>query len=283
VLQRTELKNAPGWKAILVQRVLPPGAESGKHTQSGNEIVYIQEGSAILEVEGKAAQTLEAGERFSTVAGEVHKVKNASNSTPAKDLAFYIAKKGARLEDLAVPSKWQPQLVRVQLVPIHQPQGAGRRSSNENGGDLARNPLGAADGHRRTAWSSDPSDRERGGMGEAHHHRARQGGHVPSEAANISVPTRGQGSDLVRGCPRLAAKTLKAKTLKRLQIAGQIFRNEVQSDVATELEVVCLIRHTHAPHRSCGPCDKWETACLQVGATWSSAGMLRRILARVNQ
>jgi uncharacterized cupin superfamily protein len=27
-----------------VQRILPPGAESGKHTQSGNEIVYIQEG-----------------------------------------------------------------------------------------------------------------------------------------------------------------------------------------------------------------------------------------------
>ena len=41
ILQRTELKGAPGWKAILVQRILPPGAESGKHTQSGNEIVYI--------------------------------------------------------------------------------------------------------------------------------------------------------------------------------------------------------------------------------------------------
>ena len=43
VLQRTELKGAPGWEAILVDRPLPPGAESGKHTQSGNEIVYIQE------------------------------------------------------------------------------------------------------------------------------------------------------------------------------------------------------------------------------------------------
>ena len=36
VLQRTELKGAPGWEAILVQRDLPPGVESGKHTQSGN-------------------------------------------------------------------------------------------------------------------------------------------------------------------------------------------------------------------------------------------------------
>jgi quercetin dioxygenase-like cupin family protein len=105
VLQRTELKGAPGWEAILVLRTVPPGAESGKHTQSGNEIVYIQEGSVILEVQGKPAMTLKAGEAFSTVAGEVHNVKNASTSAPAKALAFYVAKKGARLEDLAVPAK----------------------------------------------------------------------------------------------------------------------------------------------------------------------------------
>jgi hypothetical protein len=35
----------------------------------------------------------------------VHNVKNASKSAPVKALAFYVAKKGARLEDLAVPAK----------------------------------------------------------------------------------------------------------------------------------------------------------------------------------
>jgi len=105
VLKRTELKSAPGWEAILVQRDLPAGAESGKHTQSGNEIVYIQEGSVILEAQGKPAVTLKAGEAFSTVAGEVHNVKNASSSQPAKALAFYVAKKGARLEELAKPAE----------------------------------------------------------------------------------------------------------------------------------------------------------------------------------
>jgi quercetin dioxygenase-like cupin family protein len=94
-----------GWEAILVERVLPAGAESGKHTQSGNEIVYIQEGSVIFEAQGKPAVTLKPGEAFTTVAGEVHNVKNASSSAPAKALAFYIAKKGARLEDLSVPAK----------------------------------------------------------------------------------------------------------------------------------------------------------------------------------
>jgi quercetin dioxygenase-like cupin family protein len=105
VLQRTELKAAPGWEAILVERPLPPGAESGKHTQSGNEIVYVQEGSLTVEVQGKSAVTLKPGEAFTTAAGEVHNVKNASSSAPAKALAFYVAKKGARLEDLAVPVK----------------------------------------------------------------------------------------------------------------------------------------------------------------------------------
>ena len=105
VVERTELKGAPGWEAILVQRILPPGAESGKHTQSGNEIVYIQEGSVIFEAQGKPAVTLKPGEAFTTVAGEVHNVKNTSSSAPAKALAFYVAKKGARLEEPLGPGE----------------------------------------------------------------------------------------------------------------------------------------------------------------------------------
>ncbi len=105
ILQRTELKGAPGWEAILVDRTLPPGAASGEHTQSGNEIVYIAEGSVIFEAQGKPAVTLKPGESFTTVSGQVHNVKNASSSAPAKALAFYVAKKGTPLEDLSVPTK----------------------------------------------------------------------------------------------------------------------------------------------------------------------------------
>jgi quercetin dioxygenase-like cupin family protein len=105
ILQRMELTSAKGMEAILVLRNLPPGAESGRHTQSGNEIVYILEGSVILEMPAKPPVTLKAGEAFHTGAGEVHNVKNASTSAPGKALAFYIAKKGAALEDLSVPVK----------------------------------------------------------------------------------------------------------------------------------------------------------------------------------
>ena len=95
ILQRTELKSAKGMEAILVLRDLPPGGESGKHTQPGNEIVYVLDGSLILEVQGKPPATLNAGEAYTTAAGEVQNVKNASTSAPAKALAFYITKKGA--------------------------------------------------------------------------------------------------------------------------------------------------------------------------------------------
>jgi quercetin dioxygenase-like cupin family protein len=105
ILQRTELTSAKGMEGILVLRELPPGGESGKHTQSGNEVVYILEGSVILEVQGKAPVTLKAGEAFQTAAGEVHNVKNANANAPGKALAFYIAKKGTSLENLSVPAK----------------------------------------------------------------------------------------------------------------------------------------------------------------------------------
>lgn len=105
VLQRAELLSAKGMEAILVLRELPPGGESGKHTQAGNELVYIMEGSVVLEVQGKPAVTLKAGEAFSTVAGQVHNVKNASATAPGKALAFYVAKKGTALEGLGVPAK----------------------------------------------------------------------------------------------------------------------------------------------------------------------------------
>ncbi|HYH00055.1 MAG TPA: cupin domain-containing protein [Terriglobales bacterium] len=105
VLKRADVAGAQGMEAILVLRELPPGAESGKHTQSGTEIVYILDGSSTLEIAGKPAQTLKPGEAFSTTAGQVHNVKNASASAPARALAFYIAKKGARLEDLSRPAE----------------------------------------------------------------------------------------------------------------------------------------------------------------------------------
>jgi quercetin dioxygenase-like cupin family protein len=105
VLQRVDIAGSKGMEAVLVLRELPPGAESGRHTQSGTEIVYIQDGSVNVEISNQPSKTLTAGQAFSTTAGQVHNVKNASTSAPAKAIAFYIAKKGMQLEDLSKPAK----------------------------------------------------------------------------------------------------------------------------------------------------------------------------------
>jgi quercetin dioxygenase-like cupin family protein len=89
----------------LVERDLPPGVESGKHTQARNENFYVEQGAVILQVQGKPDQTVKAGEAFTTSAGQVHNVKNASSTDPAKALAFYVAKKGGKMEDLSKPAK----------------------------------------------------------------------------------------------------------------------------------------------------------------------------------
>ena len=103
VLQKTDV--AGGQEGMLVLREVPAGAESGFHTNTGGEIVYILEGSVILEVRGKAPVTIKQGAAFETKAGEVHNVKNASATEPCKALAFYVAKRGTPMEDLSVPAK----------------------------------------------------------------------------------------------------------------------------------------------------------------------------------
>jgi len=105
VLQRAELAGAKGKEAVLVLRELPPGKESGKHSQSGNEIAYILEGSVTFEVQGKAPVSLKAGDSFQTGPRQVHNVKNASATAAGKVLVFYVVEKGKALSDISTPAK----------------------------------------------------------------------------------------------------------------------------------------------------------------------------------
>ena len=103
VLDRMEIAGLEGMEAIVVYYELPPGGESGRHKmEMGSEIVYIQEGSVVVEVEGSEAVTVEAGGTFKTVAGQVHNVRNASDEEACKAVAFYIGEQGGTGETLAV-------------------------------------------------------------------------------------------------------------------------------------------------------------------------------------
>jgi quercetin dioxygenase-like cupin family protein len=79
--------------AVVAQAEFTPGGMVGRHTHPGEELGYVLEGTVVLEVDGKPAQTLKAGDVYFIPAGVVHAAKNASSSA-AKVLATYIVEQG---------------------------------------------------------------------------------------------------------------------------------------------------------------------------------------------
>ena len=99
-LQRADLA-APGREVVQAIAEIPPGAAAGRHTHPGEEVGYVLEGSVVVEVDGKPASTLNAGQYFIIPAGTVHNATNKSKGG-AKVLATYIVEKG---KPLATPIK----------------------------------------------------------------------------------------------------------------------------------------------------------------------------------
>lgn len=95
MLQKQEL-SAPGREAAMAHAEIVNGMETGKHMHNGEELGYVQEGELVLEVEGKPAQTLKAGDSYFIEAGRAHNAKAIGNG-PAKVLAVYIVEKGKPL------------------------------------------------------------------------------------------------------------------------------------------------------------------------------------------
>ena len=106
-VRRTELLKADlaimgGKEANLVLVEFEPGATIAKHFHPGDELVYILEGSVIVEVEGEAAIALKAGDTFHQPPKQVHSGQNASTTDPVKLLVIWIVEKG---QPLTVPVK----------------------------------------------------------------------------------------------------------------------------------------------------------------------------------
>jgi len=102
MLLKTDLKGLEGKEGVVALLELAPGAAAGKHYHPGNEVNYVLDGSGILEIEGQALITLQAGTTSHIPAGDVHNVRSTSATDPLKLLVFWVAEKG---KPLAVPVK----------------------------------------------------------------------------------------------------------------------------------------------------------------------------------
>jgi quercetin dioxygenase-like cupin family protein len=92
-----DLAGIPGDKEgamFLVE--YPPGAVDPVHRHNANVFVYVLEGSVVMQVKGAAPVTLHPGQTFHEGPDDVHLVgRNASETQPAKFLAFFVKDKGA--------------------------------------------------------------------------------------------------------------------------------------------------------------------------------------------
>jgi len=106
----TVLKEAiaefPGREIIMITLDIPPGAGSPPHRHPGHHIFgYVLEGSYRLKLDQGAERVLTKGQTFHEAPGQLHAVSgNASQTEPAKVLAFIVAESG---KPITVPERQQ--------------------------------------------------------------------------------------------------------------------------------------------------------------------------------
>lgn len=91
-----DLVNLPGREVSMITVEYPPGGSDPVHTHKAQALVYVLEGSIVMQVKGGAPVTLKPGETFYEGPDDVHIIgRNASHSSPARFLVVLVKDKGA--------------------------------------------------------------------------------------------------------------------------------------------------------------------------------------------
>jgi len=97
-----DLAGMPDRELTMITVEYPPGAADPVHTHHAQALVYVLEGSIVMQVKGGAPITLMPGQTFYEGPDDVHVVgRNASSSASAKFLVFLVKGKGAPILTLA--------------------------------------------------------------------------------------------------------------------------------------------------------------------------------------
>jgi len=102
VILTTDLEGMQGKELRIWRTEIGPGVVGTKHYHPGIECNYVLEGSLILEREGEAPVTMNAGDAQCARPRQVLVPRNASTTAPYKSVVFLIAEKG---QPLAIPVK----------------------------------------------------------------------------------------------------------------------------------------------------------------------------------
>ena len=95
-LMSKDLKEFPGKELLMITVEHAPGGSSPIHRHNAHAMVYVLEGSVVMQLKGGKQVTLTPGQTFYEGPDDVHIVdRNASKTQPAKFVVFLIKDKGA--------------------------------------------------------------------------------------------------------------------------------------------------------------------------------------------
>ena len=91
-----DLADYPGKESLVLEVSYPPGAQDVAHRHDAHAFVYVLEGQIVMQLKGRPAVTLKAGQTFYEGPADVHVVgRNASTTEPARFVVVLLKAKGA--------------------------------------------------------------------------------------------------------------------------------------------------------------------------------------------
>ena len=91
-----DLADYSGKESRMIEVSYPPGVVDPVHVHNAHAFVYVLEGQIVMQLRGKPAVTLRAGQTFYEGPTDVHVVgRNASNTEPARIVVVLLKAKGA--------------------------------------------------------------------------------------------------------------------------------------------------------------------------------------------
>ena len=95
-LMSKELAGDPARELLMIAVEYPPGNVDPVHTHHAQALVYVLEGTIVMQVRGGTPVTLVPGQTFYEGPDDVHVVgRNASQTAPARFLVFLVKDKDA--------------------------------------------------------------------------------------------------------------------------------------------------------------------------------------------
>ena len=95
-LRSTGLAGDPGKELTMIAVEYPPGGSSPIHRHDAQAVVYVVEGTLVMQAKGAAPVTLRPGDTWYEGPDDVHVVsRNASAEAKARYVVFLVKAKGA--------------------------------------------------------------------------------------------------------------------------------------------------------------------------------------------